>query len=371
MTKSKKPLRIGVDARSLLCREPRGEGKSLLRLYREIVLQRPDSKVVFFGDHGVNNFRLTLPEGISVTAIDLPGDRFSAWENLYFPAAATLAGCNVLHCTSSGGPWWSWQPQVLTVHDLIPILFDDGLSERAKALFARRLKNGIRHAHRIITVSAHTKKDLLQLFPELSTPVEVIHWGSDGMVAKEPGITGGDIPYLLVFGGEARRKNTAFAVERFLNIAEALPAIKLFVIGVSSKQQRQELIEMATLRGLADRIVLPGFISEDELDELIRNATALLYLSLYEGFGLPVLEAIERGVPVIASDRTSIPEVLEGAIGCFSLENPQAIEQAIIDLATVPGERQRWLVVQQEVLTRFDWKKTASQTIRALESCIQ
>ena len=127
---------------------------------------------------------------------------------------------------------------------------------------------------------------------------------------------------------------------------------------------------MATERGLAHSVVLPGFISEGELDELFGNATALLYLSLYEGFGLPVLEAIERGVPVIASDRTSIPEVLDGAIGCFPLDNPQAIEQAIMDLATNPGERRRWQSEQGKVLARFDWKETAAQTIRVLESCV-
>lgn len=368
--KSKKRLRIGVDARSLLCREPRGEGKSLLRLYREILLQRPDSKVVFFGDYAASNFRGNLPDGISVTAIDLPGDRFSAWENLYFPAAATLAGCNVLHCTSSGGPRWSWQPQVLTVHDLIPILFDDGLSENARALFKRRLNNGVRQARRIITVSAHTKKDLLQIFPALKTPVEVIHWGSDGPLANSNGGPAPGTAYLLLFGGEARRKNTAFAIERFFNIATSLPALKLFVVGVSNQQQRQALIDMATQRDLADRLMLPGFISEGELDDLIRNATALLYLSLYEGFGLPVLEAIERGVPVIASDRTSIPEVLEGVPGCFSLEDPLAIEQAIIDLAEDPEERKRWQSRQSAVLARFDWTKTAAETIRVLESCV-
>lgn len=364
-------LRIGVDARSLLCKEPRGEGKSLLRLYRQMLLQRPDLKVVFFGDHGASNFRLRLPHEIAVTAIDLPGDRFAAWENLYFPAAATLAGCNVLHCTSSGGPWWSWQPQVITVHDLIPVLFDDGLSERAKAIFARRLKNGIKRARRIITVSAHTKKDLLMLFPKLATPVEVIHWGSEGNVTEVKGLAEGNAPYLLIFGGEARRKNTVFAIERFMNIAAVAPALKLFVIGVSSKQQRQELIQMAVLRGLEDRIVLPGFISEGELHELIRNAVALLYLSLYEGFGLPVIEAIEHGVPVIASDRTSIPEVLEGTIGCFPLEKPEAIEKAIIELVTIPEERRRWQLLQQGILAKFDWRKTASLTIRVLESSVR
>lgn len=366
---SGKRIRAGVDARSLLCREPRGEGKSLLRLYQEIRAQRPDIEAVFFGDHTTDDFRGTLPDGISAVRLDYPGDRFSAWENLYFPAAATMARCNALHCTSSGGPFWSLQPQLLTVHDLIPALFDDGLPESAKQLFTKRLKNGLCNAKRIITVSAHTKKDLLNTFHGLKTPIDVIHWGCDSMVSGIQPVAEGS-PYLVAFGGEARRKNTVYTLERFVAVAEALPSLKLFLVGVSSKRQRAELTQRAADAGLTDRVTLPGFVTEDELDGLIRNASALLYLSLYEGFGLPLLEAIGRGVPVIASDCTSIPEILDGVPGCFSLERPAAIEEAIVSIVSTQTERTRWQQAQSGVLPRFSWERTAKQTIGALESCL-
>lgn len=366
--KSHKRIRVGVDARSLLCREPRGEGKSLLRLYQEIRLQRPDIEAVFFGDHTTVDFRGELPQGISTVPIDLPGDRFSAWENLYFPAAATMARCNVLHCTSSGGPFWSPQPQLLTVHDLIPALFDDGLSEEAKVLFMKRLKNGLRNSKRIITVSTHTRKDLLKTFHGLRTPIDVIHWGCD-LANTEEQTPPVDSPYVIAFGGEAKRKNTTFTLERFFAVANAVPTLKLLLVGVSSKQQREKLAQKALQAGLADRVVLPGFVSEGELDGLIRNASALLYLSLYEGFGLPLLEAIGRGVPVIASDCTSIPEILDDAPGCFSLDSTEAIEEAILSLVTDHRERERWQRAQSGVLPRFNWERTARQTIDALEYC--
>ena len=369
--KRSKHLRIGVDARSLLCREPRGEGKSLLRLYHEIRSLRPDIDVCFFGDHSTKDYFGELPECISVTSIDLPGDRFSAWENLYFPAAATIAKCNILHCTSSGGPFWSLQPQLLTVHDLIPALFDDGLSEDAKSLFLRRLKNGLRNARRIITVSGHTKSDLMQLFPQLLTCVKVIHWGCDQSVQNDPiAAPPIDSPYIIAFGGEAKRKNTIYTLERFVAVASIVPTLKLVIVGVSNHLQREELTQHALKAGLANRLILPGFVSEADLNALVGNARVLLYLSLYEGFGLPVLEAIGLNVPVIASDRTSIPEILEGTPGCFSLENPEAIDEAIISLVSYPTERARWQLAQRNILPRFNWKKTAEQTIAMLESCV-
>lgn len=369
MLPSKKSLKVGVDARSLLCREPRGEGKSLLRLYREISLLRPDMDILFFGDSTSHSYHGELPQGVSVVSLNLPGERFSAWENIYFPVSAMFYGCQVLHCTSSGGPFWSAQPQLLTIHDLIPLCFDDGHSEEEKRHFLKRLNNGIRNAKRIITVSAHTRKDLLAVFPDLLSPVDVIHWGAD-RIPEHAGSPAVNSPYLIAFGGEAKRKNTRYTLERYFSVATSLSDLKLIMVGINSQRLRENVIQLAEQHGVSERVILPGFVSELELDSLIRNATALLYLSLYEGFGLPVLEAIERGVPVIASDKTSIPEVLEGSIGCFPLDNPLAIEKAVIDLITNPGERTRWQSEQGKILARFDWTETAAQTIRVLESCV-
>jgi glycosyltransferase involved in cell wall biosynthesis len=362
-------MKIGVDARSLLCREPRGEGKALLNLYRHISQLRSDIEIVLYGDKAAHDFRGELPTGWSVASLTWPGERFAAWENCYFPTAAMLAGCDVLHCTSSGGPFWSKLPQLLTIHDLIPVCFDDGQSIQEKRSFSRRLDHGLRNAKRVVTVSAHTKKDLLLTHPRLQTPVDVIHWGAEQVEASVPASTV-DGPYVLSFGGEARRKNTSYTVQRFIAAAHTVANLKLVLVGVNSVRHRETILRQLAEAGLADRLVLPGFVSEAELDGLIRNARALIYLSLYEGFGLPVLEAISRGVPVIASDLTSIPEVLQGAPGCISLDDPTAIEHAIVTMATDPAERSRWQTAQAGILPAFDWNQTAAKTIAALEACL-
>ncbi|HEX9153978.1 MAG TPA: glycosyltransferase, partial [Nitrospira sp.] len=260
---TRRKLKLGVDARSLLCRHPRGEGKSLLRLYQEIRRLRPDIEIIFYGDSHARNFSGDLPEGIRVSAQDPPGNRFSTWENLYFPVAAKLAGCNVLHCTSSGGPVWSPQAQILTIHDLIPLCFDDGWSDELKGKFRKRLEHGLRNARAIITVSAHTKKDLLRQFPVLRKPVHVIHWGSDQTQADNHYSSGTErTPYLIAFGGEAKRKNTLFALERFFAIAPLLPDVKLQMIGINNLKQRAEILSLCERKGMTDRVLLPGFVSE-------------------------------------------------------------------------------------------------------------
>ncbi|MDH3461348.1 MAG: hypothetical protein OEM00_10330, partial [Burkholderiaceae bacterium] len=127
-----KLIRVGVDARSLLCREPRGEGKSLLRLYQEILSLRPDIDVVFFGDSAAAGFNGRLPRGSRGIVLPSVGNRWNVWEDLLFPLRARLAGCTVMHCTSSGAPRCTLMPMVMTVHDLIPLLFEDGQDDGAR-----------------------------------------------------------------------------------------------------------------------------------------------------------------------------------------------------------------------------------------------
>lgn len=369
MTGGLPALRIGVDARSLLCREPRGEGKSLLRLYTEILQQQPATQVLLFGDERAPQFTGTLPAGMRAIAGTLPGERFNTWENVQLPWWAWRHGCQVLHAASSGAPRWSACPVVMTVHDLIPILFDDGQDARFKAHFRQRLENGLATARRVITVSAHTRQDLQATFPGFRKPIDVVHWGADDY----PPTTGAapmPAPYLVAFGGEAQRKNTDYMLQRFIALAPRVPALRLVLVGISARWQREQIAKLLEQSGLTSRVDVPGFVPEAELDGLIRHARAVLYLSLYEGFGLPLLETIGRGVPVVASDRSSIPEILQGAPGALPLEPAQAVEDAIVQLATDDAVRQRWVTQQAAVLPRFRWAATAQQTLQSLRAAL-
>jgi len=365
-------LRIAVDARSLLCAQPRGEGKSLLRLYEELHRTRPDIEPVLFGDGSTPKYQGQLPEGARIEWTNALGDRWNAWENIYFPAAARMQGCKVMHCTSSGAPRFSAMPTVLTVHDLIPLTFDDGHGQHARELFLQRLQHGLRQAHKVLAVSEHTRRDLLGIFPSASALIDVAPWGAEPLqtqashnTAAAEGMT------VLVFGGEAKRKNTEFALERYIAVAHDIGGLRLELVGINSTAQRRRLADRVQEAGLRDRVHMPGFVSEQELEAIFQRSTMLLYLSLYEGFGLPLLEAIGKGLPVVASDRTSIPEILQGAPGCHALSETDAIELTMKRLASDVQFRQHYAQAQQTVLPRFNWARCATQLSTALESAAQ
>lgn len=358
-------LRIAIDARSLLCAHPRGEGKSLLRLYQEISALRPDWEFLFFGDERGAAYRGTLPRGGRAVLVPSLTHRMDLWEDLMFPLRARLAGCRVMHCASSSAPRMVSMPMLLTVHDLIPIVFDDGHDENARSRFARRLGFGMLRADATVCVSENTRSDLLRHFPRCTTPVSVAHWGCES--STDAARQALDPPTVLIFGGEARRKNTAYSVERFIAAARRVPAMRLELIGITNPAQREGLQSRLAEAGLADRVNVPGFISEADLANTLRRASALLYLSLYEGFGLPILEAISQGIPVLASDRTSLPEILRDTPGAYSLEEPGAIEDALVRISTDPDAHAAMIQSQRSIVQRFRWKDTAEHYIERLE----
>ncbi|TAK91053.1 MAG: glycosyltransferase family 1 protein [Burkholderiaceae bacterium] len=362
-------MRIGIDASSLLCPEPRGEGKTLLRLYQEIARLRPDFEFVLFGDASAGKVVLPALPNARIVTFSCPGFRWNTWENVGLPWQAWRAGCDVLHATSSGAPRWTPLPVVMTVHDLIPLLFDDGQSLQERTRFAVRLRNGLRAARAVIAVSQHTQDDLLRLFSEHVPAIQVVPWGGDpvtGTVYPRPVLD----PYVLAFGGGAPRKNTEFTIRSFAQAAADHVDIKLVILGVGRAVDQRRVMQIAAAQGIADRLVLPGFISEAQLPAYYQHALCLSYLSLYEGFGLPVLEAMSHGVPVLASARTSIPEVV-GEAGV--LVNPDrftevvtAFRELLEDVALRERLRKRGVLRSSE----FSWERCAKSIIAILTAAV-
>ncbi len=359
-------MRIGIDATSLLCPEPRGEGKTLLRLYQEIARVRPDFEFVLFGESGVSFAPPDLPNARVVT-FNLPGFRWNTWENVGLPWQVWRAQCDVLHATSSGTPWWTPVPVVMTVHDLIPLLFDDGQTPQARARFATRLQHGVRSACSVIAVSQHTRDDLQRLYPDHAATVQVVPWGGDPastVVYPRPLAE----QYVLAFGGGAPRKNTEFTIRSFAQAAAGRNDIKLVLLGVGRADAQQQMRQMAVAHGVADRLVLPGFISEAELPAYYQHALCLSYLSLYEGFGLPLLEAMSYGIPVLASARTSIPEVVGDA---GMLVNPDCFDEVVVALRRLLLEAPLREELRGRAIARsaeFSWQRCAQSVVALLLS---
>ncbi|MGA8033893.1 MAG: glycosyltransferase family 1 protein [Casimicrobiaceae bacterium] len=362
-------MRIAVDASSLLTRHPRGEGKSLLRLYEEIARIRPGWSFVFFGtqetEAAARAIRARIPR-CEIRTFELPGFRWNWWENLGLPIAAWRAGADLLHCASSGAPVWSPLPMVMTVHDVIPLIMDDGMDARAVQLFRTRLQAGMRLARRVIAVSENTRRDLIRVMGADPNKIEVAHWGADAVSE-----TYGERPatgIVLGFGGGgAVRKNTPALVRMFATVAAGDPAAKLVILGATDARQKATLQALIGQLGLEGRVSLLGYVPDEELDRLYREAACLVYISLYEGFGLPPLEVMVHGMPVVASNRSSIPEVVGDAGILVDPENIDAIADAVLRLLHDQAFRHQLSEKAWRRAREFSWRATAERTASIFE----
>ncbi len=194
--------------------------------------------------------------------------------------------------------------KILTIYDLTPLLFPNYFSYKHKFIFKMILKSG-KYADKIICISESTKKDLLRFFPEYASKTKVIYpfIKSDFCYSKKSSDSI-DKKYFLFVGGNDKIKN----LDTILRAIKKT-GLKLKIVGKFNDKEKKELLR-EHIR-IQDKIVFTGFIDGERLKNLYKNAIALLYPSLNEGFGYPPLEALRCGTPSIVSKKGSLPEVLK------------------------------------------------------------
>jgi glycosyltransferase involved in cell wall biosynthesis len=245
---------------------------------------------------------------------------------------------------------------VLTVHDLL--LFRDPEGWEPAWYFVRRFVSALRRADRIVAVSKVTADDLVARFPALGRKIEVIHNAVDVEdVSGCPGESGSpartDAPYVVMLGAHKQRKNLELAVAAVKQV-RADKCLKLIVTG-SVDQSYAELV-----RASAPIVELTGPLSSREVRSLLAGATALLFPSRYEGFGLPIIEAMALGCPVLALD-TPISREVAGCAARLLPDDPRAWARAIERLVDSPAERDEMCKAGRENVARFSWDKAARQ----------
>lgn len=360
---------IGVDARSLLQEEVRGEGKTLLRLYQSLALVRPEWRARLYGErHGPPYVHTHFD--IRVQAI--PGFRWNSWERLLLPLLAARDSVDLLHCSSSSAPPIVGRPFVITVHDIIPLVFDDGQSPEQSRRFEISLRSALRRADAVIAVSESTKRDLVAFFGIQPSRICVIHWGADlptNIIAT--GRSDRDPNLVLAFGGDAPRKNTRGLLVAFAAASRSVPSSRLVLVGLSGAKKRFEYQLLAQRLAIQDRVSFEGFVSDDDLTRLYRRATVLLYPSLYEGFGMPIVEAMAEGLPVVASNRASIPEVLAGAGLLADPADEEAMGAALAQVLLDPllGHHHSTLGIARA--RQLTWERCATLTADVFERVLQ
>lgn len=311
-------LTIGVDARALTVDHLRGMGNYLCGMIGALAGDR-SLAWQFFSDRPDLPFHSPLPAQhlAPLAAFDCPGFRFHSWEQAVLPFAAKQRGVDVLHCTGNAAPLWQPVPMVITIHDTM--IWDR--NEAIPAGFYRDtlLPWSYARAAAIITISEQSKRDILRLWPALAPKLHVIPHGVDpGFLSAQPAplddalhAAGIHTPYLLYCGGTMPRKRLAWAIEIFAALDD--PALQLVVLGVP--EPAHAAAREALAPALRTRVCFVPFVAQSVMPRLYQNAAALLYPTLYEGFGFPALEAQAVGTPVLMSALGSLAELVgPGAI---------------------------------------------------------
>jgi alpha-1,3-rhamnosyl/mannosyltransferase len=248
----------------------------------------------------------------------------------------------------------AWRgPSVLTVQDLSFERFPELMGPRDRFFFRTFVPRSARRADRVLTGSEWTKRDLIERYGVREERVVVTPYGVDRTFRPNGGHREGR-PYALFVGSLQRRK----APDLALRALAAVDSDLRLVFAGPNKGLEGELLELVSRLGLERRVDFAGHVTKDELASLYRGAALLVFPSRYEGFGLPVLEAMASGTPVVAVASSSIPEVAGDAA---ILVPPDAGELAS-GIERALAERERLVAAGLERAAGFSWAETARQT---------
>jgi glycosyltransferase involved in cell wall biosynthesis len=292
-------------------------------------------------------------------------------EQAMLPRLAAANGIEVMHSLASTAPAWGACKRVVTVHDLIYARFPEAHAGM-RALGMRALVPlAARRSDRVIAISKSTKADLMDLLGVPERKIDVIPQGLGSVPGTPPGLAErararmeiGQRQVILSLSAKRPHKNLTALIGALAQIApEKRPLLVLCGYGTWHEEQ---LREQAHDLGMAGDVRFLGWVGEQELEELWSVADAFIYPSLYEGFGLPVLEAMARGVPVACSDASSLPEVAGEAALLFAPESHAQIAAAIERLLGDRALTERLRAAGLARAATFTWARTASMTLES------
>ena len=254
-------------------------------------------------------------------------------------------------------------PSVLTIHDLVWKRFPETMLGRNRLVERVLMPRSLEKATEIIAVSRATRDDICLDYPDVASKITVVHEAADA-VSVEPATRA--TPYFVFLGTLEPRKNLERLIEAFAAAKKDLPAgCRLLILGAQGwKTSPAAAIDRL---GVAGDVDVLGYVDEKTLHETLAGAIALCLPSLYEGFGLPALEAMQHGTPVIGSNVSSIPEVV-GAGGL--LVDPLSVgdvSQAMMRIASDPELRAALSTDAVTQAGKFSWETAAAETLVVLE----
>lgn len=367
-------LRVAIDARKLTNAES-GVGNYTANLVRGLRAEDPSLELTL-----VQNGRRPSPdiEGLAVERIAVPFPHDSPLTPLTLKHFLRGGGFDVFHSPYEIAPLGLSRPMVVTVHDINWVVdpaynSNNWFMRRAGGFFYRNsIIASMRHATRIIAISYATRNAILELFPEHESKIRVVHNGSgrerifpiDEATASRTlhNVIDPGTPFVLTVGQGSPYKNHFHAVRGFLQAFRDRPGYRMVLVRRFAGGDRELDRALRTPQAKAQVIVLP-YVTPDVLNALYNRARILLHPSYYEGFGLPLVEAMMAGVPIVTSNLSAMPEVVGPAALLIDPSDDDAIAGALTRLDRDEILREKLIAAGRQRLEAFDWTKTVRATL--------
>lgn len=315
-----------------------------------------------------------LPDRFSRRLCGLPVRSRVAWriaEQLLLPGYTASENLDIIHCPDDMMPLRSSCRTVVTIHDVNFRSFAGRVPPSVGRLCESWVRRSADRADAIITVSEFSRREIILRLAIPATRLSVIHNAPAIRVrplqARWPALArrhSVSRDYLIAFSDGSPHKNLVTLLRAFA-LSARKHAMQLVVIG--SPQRDKPVRSLMREFKLNGSVIFTGYLSDDDLSLMLTNAKSLVFPSLYEGFGLPVVEAMAAGVPVACSKTSALPEIAARTAIFFNPSDPADIALAIDRLTTDESLRRHLITVGKRWVRRFSWERAAKQTIGVYE----
>ncbi|NLY74016.1 MAG: glycosyltransferase family 4 protein [Firmicutes bacterium] len=371
-------MKIAIEARPVKWSYGTGIGNYTHSLIKELdALDHKNEYTFLCPDNQPQDY---LPFSRDYTYYSLPKD--DQREEVEIPDWLAIEKVDLFHLPQNGFriPKRCSCKLVVTVHDLIPYFLPEMVRSSFLKRFTTEMPFIVERADRIITVSAASKQDIINIFKVDPQKITVIPSAPSSAYRPLPKAETKDRlwktyglkkPYILYVGGLNPRKNVAELIYAYSKIRRLLPeGQSLVILGPEGRHRSKLQLLGEALNLTAEELIFPGFIDTSELPYFYNGADLFVYPSLYEGFGLPPIEAMACGIPVITSDVSSMPEVVGDAAVKVNPYDTLALAEAILKVLTVDSLRLELSAKGLRHSAKYTWNKIANQVLQVYQELI-